>query len=182
MMRTMTYHPEQVIVSHTLVADVGAGGIRIGRGTPLSNEPYENRTRAITVNNSRIVNGSNVYHAGNGVLLQNSPEFTLTRSEVAYFNHVGVTLGWVWGVQLPPMTGNNTIEYNHVHHVGNNDLSDLGGIYALGVQPGTKIRMNLVHHAVPYYMYGHGVYFDEGTSGILMEKNWVHSAFSALVR
>ena len=86
----------------------------------------------------------------------------------------------VWGVQLPAMTGNNTIEYNHVHHVGNGDLSDLGGIYALGVQPGTKIRMNLVHHSVPYYMYGHGIYFDEGSSGILMEKNWVHSAFSAL--
>jgi hypothetical protein len=29
-------------------------------------------------------------------------------------------------------------------------------------------------------MYGHGIYFDEGTSGVLLEKNWVHSAFSAL--
>ena len=44
-----------------------------------------------------------------------------------------------------------------VHHVGNKVLSDLGGIYALGVQPGTQIHHNLVHDSDPYFSYGHGV-------------------------
>lgn len=169
-----------VDILDSYVTDVGAGGIRVGRGQPLANEPPGNRTSDVTVNNSRIVNGSQVYQAGNGVLLQNSPRFTLTNSEVAYFNHVGVTLGWVWGFTMPPATHDNTVERNHVHHVGNGVLSDLGGIYALGAQPGTKIRFNVVHDSNPYFMYGHGVYFDEGASGILLERNWVHSAFSAL--
>jgi hypothetical protein len=29
------------------------------------------------------------YQAGNGVLLQNSPMFTLTKCEVGFFDHVG---------------------------------------------------------------------------------------------
>ena len=41
----------------------------------------------------------------------------------------------------------NIIEFNHVHHIGIRSdaegpiLSDMGGIYTLGVQPGTIIRM-----------------------------------------
>ena len=101
--------------------------------------------------------GSQVYQAGNGVLLQNSPYFTLTHSEVGYFDHVGVTVGWVWGFAMPPATHNNLIAFNHVHHSGNKVLSDLGGIYALGVQPGTWIHHNLVHDSDPYFSYGHGV-------------------------
>ena len=134
----------EVGLASCLVEDVGAGGVRVGRGQPLSNEQPGKVTHSVWVNNSKILRGSQVYQAGNGVLLQNSPNFTLTRTEVAYFNHVAVTLGWVWGFALPPATHSNRVEYNHVHHVGNGDLSDLGGIYALGVQPGTMIRCELM--------------------------------------
>ena len=46
--------------------------------------------------------------------------------------------------------------------------------------PSLAPRHNYVHHSLPYFMYGHGIYLDEGASGIVVEKNWVHSAFSAL--
>ena len=74
-------------------------------------------------------------------------------------------MGWVWGA--PPVAGrSNAILSNHVHHVGNNDLSDLGGIYLLGSQPNTTVNGNIVHHSDPYYLYGHGIYLDEGSSNI----------------
>jgi hypothetical protein len=95
-----------------------------------------------------------VYAAGNGVLVQNSPFFTLEHSEVAYFNHVGVSIGWVWGFAMPPATHNNTIEYNHIHHMGNGELSDLGGIYCLGVQPGTvPYALYTMHYHTPVLTY-----------------------------
>jgi hypothetical protein len=50
----------------------------------------------------------------------------------------------VWG--FSPRSGrDNRITFNHVHHVGNHDLSDLGGIYMLGVQPNSIVRGNVVH-------------------------------------
>ena len=39
-----------------------------------------------------------------------------------------------------------TVEYNHIHGIGNNILSDLAGIYAVGPQPGSKFDHNLVHN------------------------------------
>lgn len=68
------------------------------------------------------------------MLVQNSPKFTLAKSEVSYFSHVGICLGWVWGISFPAMTYGNTVEDNLVHHIGNGILSDLGGIYTLGVR------------------------------------------------
>lgn len=40
--------------------DLGAGGLRVGRGAPLADERLP--TSNITVNNSKIVNGSKVSH------------------------------------------------------------------------------------------------------------------------
>ena len=67
-----------------------------------------------------------------------------------------------------------------MHHLGNYDLTDLAGIYTLGAQPGTVIRENVVHDAHPYFMYGHGIYLDEGSSDIVVERNWVSRTCSAL--
>ena len=49
----------------------------------------------------------------------------------------------------------------------------------LGVQPRSVVRGNLVHDSHPYFMYGHGIYLDEGASGINVTQNWVHTTFAA---
>ena len=115
-----------VLIDHSLIQDV-SGGVRIGRGTPLSAEPMATRTHDVRVHNSRITGGALVYREAAGVLAQNADSISLTHSEVSYFNHVAVSFGWVWG--FSPRAGrDNQILFNLVHHVGNDDLSDLGGI------------------------------------------------------
>ena len=47
----------------------------------------------------------------------------------------------------------NTIEFNQLHHIGKDTLSDMGAISTLGVQPGTVIRNNLIHD-VEAFTYG----------------------------
>jgi hypothetical protein len=33
---------------------------------------------------------------------------------------------------------------------------------------------------MPYFLYGHGIYLDEGSSGITIEYNWVYETFASL--
>ena len=160
-----------ISVDTCAVSDV-SGGIRIGRGAPLPAPPSSSssssgagRTHGITVRNSHITGGALVYREAAGVLSQNADRVTLYRNDISFFNHVGISMGWVWGAS--PVAGrSNAILSNHVHHVGNNDLSDLGGIYLLGSQPNTTVNGNIVHHSDPYFLYGHGIYLDEGSSNI----------------
>ena len=53
--------------------------------------------------------------------------------------YTGVSCGWEGGYQ-ENVSRDNLIGWNHIHHIGHALLSDMGGIYTLGVQPGTVLR------------------------------------------
>jgi len=55
----------------------------------------------------------------------------------------------------------------------------MGGIYTLGIQPGTVIRGNHLHHIWSQAYGGWGVYLDEGTSHLIVEHNLVHDTKDA---
>ena len=97
----------------------------------------------------------------------------LARNEIHDGLHNGISCGWVWGFAAN-VARDNRIEGNHIYDLGKGWLSDMGGIYTLGVQPGTVIRGNHVHDIFAYQYGGWGVYLDEGSSHIVVEKNVVH--------
>ena len=88
------------------------------------------------------------------------------------------SVGWSWGYAATPCR-ENTIEFNHLHDLGQGMLSDMGGIYTLGVQPGTILRGNLIHDINVYKYGGWGLYTDEGSTGIILESNIVYHCQSA---
>jgi hypothetical protein len=95
----------------------------------------------------------------------------ILNNEIRHLPYTGVSLGWMWN-PTPTPNRENRVEGNHIHHVMQM-LSDGGGIYTLGRQPGTVLRRNLIHD-VPWNAgraESNGMFLDEGTTDIVIEEN-----------
>jgi len=149
--------------------DLGAGGVVLGESAKPERE--EQRTEHNVVHNCFIHHGGRVFHAAVGIWLGSSNYSTASHNEISDFYWCGITLSRCASYDT---TKNNTIEYNHIHHIAWNALKDLGGIYTTGKSPGTVIRNNVIHHISSIVRRGRGIYLDQGTAHVLVENNLVY--------
>lgn len=148
--------------------DLGAGGVRFGTdGIPAA--PLA--TGGNTVENCYIHDGGHIHAGAIGVWVGQSSDNVIAHNEIADLNYTGISVGWSWGFN-PTACHRNRIEYNRLHHLGQNVLSDMGAIYTLGISTGSVVRHNYITDIYGYEQSGaSGIYPDEGTTGILYENN-----------
>ena len=150
------------------ICDIGAGGIKINGGE--LNEPRGEHTGLNRISGNRISRLGRVFHAAVGILARKTFRNVITKNHIHDLFYTGISVGWTWGYS-ETITRENLIAFNHIHDVGQGLLSDMGGVYTLGPQPGTEIKNNLIHDVCSATYGGWAIYPDEGSSHILIEDN-----------
>ncbi len=163
------------IVYDCELTDLGAGGVKIGE---MGVTDADTQSSQNIVMNNLIAHGGRIHPAGVGVWIGVSGQNRVSNNTICDLYYSGISCGWTWGY-APNPTERNILERNHIAHIGQGVLSDMGGIYTLGSNRGSIERQNLIHDVQSYDYGGWGIYFDEGTSGILAENNVVFNCRSA---
>ncbi len=166
----------KIKIENNIIEQAAAGGVRIFGGEYGCEPAFE--TSDITVRKNVIRNIGLRYEAACGILICHAHDNEISENEICFTGYSGISCGWVWGYKNS-ITYGNIIRDNHIHHIGRGKMSDLGGIYTLGIQNGTVISGNHIHDVTSSHYGGNGIYLDEGSSGILVENNLVYDTKTA---
>jgi hypothetical protein len=164
----LSYGCTDNLIAGNEISDMGAGGIKINGAD--ANGPACKRTGKNKITDNRIFNGGHIFHSGVGICSMHSFKNIIAHNDIQDLYYSGISCGWIWGYH-DNISRENIIEKNHIHHLGKGLLSDMGGIYLLGIQPGTVVRGNLIHDIEKCNYGGWAIYTDEGCSHVLIENN-----------
>lgn len=173
---------ENCSVTSSHIYDVSGNGVNLGEGQHrIINEAKwwksapEQVSKNLEVSNSLIEHCGQQFYGAIGVWAGLVANTKIEHNEIRHLPYTGVSVGWVWSPESTPCKENITFG-NHIHHIMNK-LSDGGGIYNLGLQPGSIISNNLIHDVTVNAgrAESNGMFLDEGITSVVVENNIVYN-------
>jgi hypothetical protein len=176
-------------IQDTTVSLVGGNGIMIGEGQtrkssngrPWWESAPDQCASANTVEDCGVYRCGEEMFGAVGIWVGLAAKTRITHNSVGNQPYTGISLGWMWwnpqSRPAPRVTParENVVAYNHVANVMQK-LSDGGGIYILGNQPGSVLRGNRIH-SIPRNVgraESNGMFLDQGTGSFTVEDNLIY--------
>lgn len=136
----------------------------------------------ITVKNCNMGNYGQIFYRAPGVIFTYVSGGEIRNNEIHDGNYTGISCGWIW-LYGDHITNNINIQDNLIYNIGLGMLSDMGGIYMLGIQKGSKLHGNVIHDVLCYEgesgYAGTGIYTDAGSSEMEIYNNLVFNCSTA---
>lgn len=160
------------------IFDVGGNGVMVGETTTAVAQLAKDNV----ISRNHIHHAGTVYHGCVGVWAGITEGTVVSHNEIHDLPYTGISVGWMWNTSKTPC-GKNVIAHNHIHHIMQK-LSDGGGIYTLGRQPGTVLRGNVIHdvRVNAGRAESNGLFIDEGSSELLIEENTIFNIARSPIR
>ncbi|MFP4549220.1 MAG: right-handed parallel beta-helix repeat-containing protein [Spirochaetales bacterium] len=160
------------VIDQCSFRDIGGGAVNADGGN--RQETPERHLRENVISRNDIEGVGRVFLASCGILIAFGARNRVVANHIRDLRYTGISCGWSWAREHQ-IARENLIAYNHIHGIKGPDLlSDLGGIYILGIQPGTVLRGNKIHD-IEYDAYGgSGIYTDAATANVLVEDNLIY--------
>ena len=159
-------------VKSSQIDDVGGCGVMVGETVTR-----KDRKGRSLVCDGNAIEGNQISQCGQvlfgsvGVWVGIAKRTLVISNEIFNLPYSGVSVGWQWNDKSSGCK-QNRICNNRIHDVML-ELSDGGGIYTLGRQPGTVLSGNHISNIPANHgrAESNGIFMDQGSSGILVQEN-----------
>jgi hypothetical protein len=177
------------LVSNSLFNDISGNGIMIGEGNDrlIGNVPWWEKAPGQVASENRVEHCSiseigQQFFGAVGIWSGITDRTTLRYNRIFNLPYTGISAGWLWSAEPTPCR-QLRIEGNHIHHIMQT-LSDGGGIYTLGLQPGGLIVNNLIHDVEinTGKAESNGMFLDEGTTDMTIAGNIIYNIAKSPLR
>lgn len=168
-------------IEANLIDDIAGNGIMIGedRSRQIDGKSWihaapDQAAKANVIRDNLIQRVGVQFYGAVGIWVGMAADTNIRHNTIRQTPYTGISVGWLWNPDPTPCRG-TVIEANHIHDVMQ-VLSDGGGIYTLGWQPGAVFRENLIH-GVPLNLgraESNGMFIDEGSKGLRIERNVIY--------
>jgi len=176
-------------VSNSHFTDISANGIMIGEGRDRFidgkvwwKKAPEQVALGNTVENCEIEKCGEQFYGAIGIWCGFTAKTTIKNNEIFDLPYSGISIGWEWSPAETPCR-ENVVDGNHIHHILK-ILSDGGGIYMLGLQPGSKLVNNHIHDVKVNAgrAESNGMFLDEGITDVVVANNLIYNIAKSPLR
>ncbi|WP_236972375.1 right-handed parallel beta-helix repeat-containing protein [Membranihabitans marinus] len=180
---------ENCSVTTSTFSDISGNGIMVGEGQDrlIDQESWwkvqpDEVANKNTIDQCEISNCGVQFYGAVGIWVGLSAETKIVNNTLWDLPYTGISIGWMWS-PVPTPCRDNIIDRNHIHHIMKT-LSDGGGIYSLGLQPGSQLTNNLIHDVTlnAGRAESNGMFLDEGTKDVLVSGNIIYNIAKSPLR